>query len=321
MKLGLNAVIGRERILHFADWIGTVHPRTTVTFGSLRLVRLMGSPNGPEAELLDEALRTGRTFVSEVGGDGVVGLVRVTHSGELPLLLLDGEQIVGARHNRIFNASFLVQPGQCVDLPVSCVERGRWRGKRYFSGSPTTISAAVRAAKLSRLRSSLERGRGHDCDQRAVWRDVDQYLARVGVHSESAAFDDAFWHQHRSAEAALSTLEPDAGQVGIAAVSDDALVTLDLFGSESLHARGWKKVAHGLLVEVYRGGSAPSESQAIQIVANALRAVASSRPTRTASPGGGDTLHMTMGALSFAAITDDDVLYHAVCASQGAASS
>ncbi len=100
----------------FAAWFSALRPTSTIAFGSLRLVRLIGVAGGPDAELLEEALRAGRTTVSEVGSTGEVGWVRVCHRGTLPLLLLDGEQIVGAMQNRILNASFLVEPGQDVQV-------------------------------------------------------------------------------------------------------------------------------------------------------------------------------------------------------------
>jgi hypothetical protein len=38
----------------------------------------------------------------------------------------DGEQLVGAKQNRILNMTVLVAAETEVTIPVSCVERGRW---------------------------------------------------------------------------------------------------------------------------------------------------------------------------------------------------
>jgi len=45
--------------------------------------------------------------------------------GDLPLLLLDGEQLVGAKQNWIMNMTVLVAAHTAVTIPVSCVERVR----------------------------------------------------------------------------------------------------------------------------------------------------------------------------------------------------
>jgi ARG/rhodanese/phosphatase superfamily protein len=314
MKLGRNATV-KETLLHFAEWLSALQPTTTVALGPLRLVRVIGDLLGPDAELLDDALPSGRTSITEVSAIGVVALVRVTHGGTLPLLFVDGEQIVGAKQNRIVNASFLVAPGQSVDVPVSCVERGRWRcNGPSFGPSDTTIAARARAAKLRRLHASLERGRGHDGDQQAVWRDVDRYLSRTGTSSESAAFDDAFQHRRVQSDPTLSSFEPAPGQVGIAAVCDGSLVGLDLFGSPSLYARGWKKVARGVLAEVYDDREATGEADALGIVSAAIQAIAACEPMRRSAPGIGQTLHAAAAGVTFTGVVHDEVLYHAAAA-------
>ena len=45
--------------------------------------------------------------------------------GDLPLLLPDGEQLVGAKQNRILNMTVLVAAQSEVTIPVSCVEQVR----------------------------------------------------------------------------------------------------------------------------------------------------------------------------------------------------
>src|SRR5687768_1685391 len=79
-------------------------------------------PSSLAASLLAEALGHGEAMVTEVG-QGQVNTVRVEHRGLAPLLLLDGEEVIGAKQNRVFNASFLVAPGSTVEVPVSCVEK------------------------------------------------------------------------------------------------------------------------------------------------------------------------------------------------------
>jgi hypothetical protein len=132
----------------------------------------------------------------------------------------------------------------------------------------------ARAAKLRRLQVSLARGRGHDGDQHAVWRDVDRYLTGTGAASESAAFEDGFRHRRRHADSMLMSFEPTPDQVGIAAVCGASIVGLDVFGSPSLYARGWRKVGRGLMAEVYDEHDAPTEDDALGIVRAALQTIA-----------------------------------------------
>ena len=48
--------------------------------------------------------------------------LRVINGADRPVLLLDGEELVGAKQNRVLNTSVLVAKGARLDIPVSCVE-------------------------------------------------------------------------------------------------------------------------------------------------------------------------------------------------------
>lgn len=147
----------------FLSQIRTAEP---ISVGSSTFVPLiLPDPAGsaPRAELLDEALARGTAALREVDEDGVVERVLVEHRGELPLLLLDGEQVLGAKQNRIFNASFLIAPGSVVEVPVSCVEQGRWHYEETaFRASGTTLVSAARRRKLARVTRSVATGSGYD---------------------------------------------------------------------------------------------------------------------------------------------------------------
>ena len=50
----------------------------------------------------------------------------IVNEGELSVLLLDGEELLGAKQNRVLNLTILVPAHQTCVVPVSCVESGRW---------------------------------------------------------------------------------------------------------------------------------------------------------------------------------------------------
>ena len=51
----------------------------------------------------------------------------VENKGDMRVLFIEGEELVGAKQNRILNTSILVPAKSKTKIPVSCVERGRWR--------------------------------------------------------------------------------------------------------------------------------------------------------------------------------------------------
>src|SRR5262245_49563303 len=60
---------------------------------------------------LDEALAAGDLEVTEISEAGSVPTLKVTNKGEELVFLMAGEQLVGAKQNRVLNASIMV-PGR-----------------------------------------------------------------------------------------------------------------------------------------------------------------------------------------------------------------
>jgi len=89
---------------------------------------------------LDEALTIGLR-IRETSASGSVPELLVEPLAER-VLLHDGEELVGARQNRILNVSVLVEAKTAVTIPVSCVEQGRWRDVSMAFSSGSHISHA-----------------------------------------------------------------------------------------------------------------------------------------------------------------------------------
>jgi hypothetical protein len=281
----------------------------------LALVPLLFPERAPptDADLLEEGIARGDTLVTEISHNGSVNAVKVLHRGGKPLLLLDGEEIVGAKQNRVFNASFLVLKDAEVELPVSCVERGRWRhNSDAFRGAERTVASGVRGAKVRRTHESLATKGSYDANQGEVWKDVDGYLAKTGVRSGTAAFSDGHGSQAQRVERELAKLQVLADQVGLAAVRGKTLVVIDLFGSPALFARAWPKIARGILGEIWDAPETTDPAAALDVVAAALREVAAVETARTPAPGAGETLHGKSERRVLAALAHEGTLYHAV---------
>ena len=118
---------------------------------------------------LDEALPRGLT-ISETSDAGSVPELAVINPLDDTVLLYDGEELVGAKQNRILNVSVLVGAGAKLPIPVSCVEQGRWNRSSVDFDSAAHIShshlrrrkAEMLAAQTDGPRRRAERGVGGD---------------------------------------------------------------------------------------------------------------------------------------------------------------
>ena len=99
-----------------------------------------------------------RSRITEVDEAGAVSQLKVVNPTNQPLLLLDGEELVGAKQNRVLNTTVLVAAKSELTIPVSCVEQGRWgyRG-RHFAPSDASLFASVRQKKAAWVTRSPRR--------------------------------------------------------------------------------------------------------------------------------------------------------------------
>lgn len=270
-------------------------------------------PRPLEAFPLRWGIANGKTRVTEVG-DGRVDRVCVEHDGATPILVLDGEEVVGAKQNRMFNASFLVPPQQPTVLPVSCVERKRWRDDSVtFTSSSRTVVTTVRSTKLRRVATSVVTRGEYDSGQREVWRNVESYIERTNVVSRTAAYADAADQHLQRINAAIDDIELDRGQVGVAAISADGQLTLDAFGSPGLFNRTWRVVARGLLGESTQREPAGDCAASVR---DLLDRLCDTEPSERPAPGIGRSLFALANETTAGAIAHGGRIYHLVAAAR-----
>ena len=137
----------------FVDAVQHVAFGPVSVFQNLSVVPLL-SRDEREADYLtlDEAIAGGWAEITEVSDAGQVSELKVVVKGDRPVLLVDGEELVGAKQNRVLNLTILVPAPSTTPIPVSCVESGRWRHRsRAFESSPRAHFAEGRAARVQQV--------------------------------------------------------------------------------------------------------------------------------------------------------------------------
>jgi hypothetical protein len=212
-----------------------------VVWRELTMVPLVG-PDVPAAAYvtLDEALATGSVRITEVSNHGRVPELQVVNDADAPVLIADGEELVGAKQNRIVNLTILVPARTRLTIPVSCVEAGRWQWRsRTFEAAPRLHHAAGRAMKMAQVTASLAERGERGADQLAIWEDVAAKAARLEASSPTAA-SEAMYRSHEEAlAAAVAALAPADGQRGAVFVLEGRAVGVELFDA----AATWRKLA------------------------------------------------------------------------------
>lgn len=249
-----------------------------MTHGSLCVVPTLTSAKvAARYVLLEQAISRGTLTITEVSETGSVPYLQAINKGPWPVLIFDGEELVGAKQNRITNATILVGVGKTV-LPVSCVEQGRWssRSRAFGSGSYTSqpslrllkerkVREAAKAAVVAESRRPAAgregmtaeaaqqlRAERYRSDQGEVWREVEKTVHALGVHAPTMAMADSYEAGKDDLDEITQTFAPGlTGEdtVGAVVFLGGQFVCLDLLRPAKRFGRFSHKLLRGYALE------------------------------------------------------------------------
>lgn len=265
--------------------------------GSLTCVPLLPGPGMPPPAavrplVLEEALASGRFSVGEISEGGSVPTLLVRNQGAEAVFLLDGEELSGARQNRVLNLSLLVPAASAIEIPVSCVEAGRWHyQRRDFIAAGRTQFAGGRARRVAQVSESLTRRGRAEANQEDVWATIGAKAGRMAAFSDTGAMA-AIYQQHDAAlDDCVRALPPAPGQLGAIYLIGDRVAGLDLFAAPDLAARLAPKVLRGYAIDALEERVPPAANPGL-LAGEFLWALAESQAEAFAAPGGGETLRL-----------------------------
>lgn len=162
-------------------WLGTLRLAMPRRSGSLAVVPVYGGERPTSAAYctLVAALAAGEASITELASASVPTL-RVLNYGARPVLILDGEEVVGGWQNRVVNTTLLVPPKTAFDLPVSCIEHGRWHEMRATFEPGEAVHPSLRRQKAEQVTASFHVAAQPQADQGAVWAEVAARHRRTG---------------------------------------------------------------------------------------------------------------------------------------------
>jgi hypothetical protein len=244
-----------------ASALSSVAIGSAVTFLNLTmypLVRQDESSAPLRYLVLDDALASGAVEITEVSEQGRVPELRVVNRGADPVLIVDGEELVGAKQNRVVNLTILVAANSELTIPVSCVEAGRWRARsRAFSSAPRTQYATGRAKRMAQVTQSMSAGH-YSSDQSDVWADIAEKSARLKSSSPTGAMEALFVDHASFIDQCVAALGPVDGQTGALFAVDGRVLGFDLFESAAVLRKLLAKLVRAAAVDAVDTDATPS---------------------------------------------------------------
>lgn len=297
------------------ETLGDIEVGEARRHGSLTVFALIsGSERGGDAEAhyipLGEALERGLAEINEVSDAGSVPTLRARNHAGQPVFLLDGEELVGAKQNRVVNVSLLLPPNSTLDIPVSCVEAGRWsRRTPSFESAGRTHFARARARKAAQVSYSLAAGQSFRSDQSAVWDDIDVKAQRMQVDSRTSAMADIYESHAERLAGYRSAFPSTEGQIGAVFAIGKVVLGAELFRDRHLLDAYMPAVVEGYALDAIEEDAASDAPEAADAEAF-VGEIAAATFTAHDAVGLGEQLRIRESGLAGGALVHEDAVVH-----------
>jgi len=191
---------------------------------------------------MDSAFNKSLLEIKEIDkGGSVPDLLLINHSKKA-VFLWDGEEVIGAKQNRVLNTSMLINKKSEAVIPVSCVEQGRWRyNSKTFHKSEAAMPNRMRRNKMKSVEESLKNAKGYMSDQNKVWHDIDKLSMAASVESPTSAMNDVFKSKKEDLDGFIRNIPIQEDQRGFIAAIDGKIVGLDYVSRRKVFKKLYKK--------------------------------------------------------------------------------
>lgn len=281
----------------------------------LRVVPILGpSHDQPPYELLRPEI-LGQVSISEISESGSVPTLLVKNDMDVRVFLMDGQELIGAKQNRILNTDVLVPAGASIRIPVSCVEQGRWHSVSPSFSPGKAASHRTRSGKLGRVHESLKMNLVHDANQHEVWNEVEMSLRACDAgDSHTRALADAYSKRQREMDQFRSTLKLPDRAVGVAVFHGEQFQGLDLFDRHTTMQMFWDSLVDSYAVDFLDAPvdvTEPAAAVEDSRIRELLNAAASGNWECFDSPGEGKDWRLETADLNGSALLwEDKVVLH-----------
>jgi hypothetical protein len=201
----------------------------------------------PQYLTLKEALEKRLLTITEVSQSGSVPELKVVNKAEIPVLLLDGEELAGAKQNRVLNTTILLKENSETIIPVSCTEQGRWAyATPAFAESGNIMSHNLRVKKASSVLQTLKGSMSYRGNQGEVWDGIASCRRAANVDSQTGAMRDIFESKENDLKGYLDAFQYVPHQKGIFVMVNGKVAGFDILSLSSAY-----EIIHPKLVKSY----------------------------------------------------------------------
>ena len=230
----------------------TIHLSKPLTYRGLTLVGISSPQNDGQRYIsLSEGIKSGHIQINEVNEFGNVPQLAIKNKSENACFIMDGEELIGAKQNRITNSSFLIAPHSSTIIPVSCVEQNRWNyNTRNFSASDNIIFNKGRKEKFQ----DIHRNRGYQTDQSKVWSNINDKMSNLNASNETSSMHRVYENKKEQLDDYVSKFQAQQNDIGIIYAIGNKIEGVDIFHGSYLFQQYLPKIIKSCVLEIIEKG-------------------------------------------------------------------
>ena len=200
--------------------------------------------------LLEDGIAQGTVRITELQTGGSVPELRLENRADLPVLLVDGEELVGAKQNRVLNLTILAPAKQTTVIPVSCVEAGRWKmSSPEMASAKHVMYSGVRREHLAQVTECMRNAGTRRSDQSALWSSIAAKAARLRASSPTGAMSAIYERHAGSVEEFVRAFTCHDNQYGLAFAINGRVLGLEIFDRSDVFRRFFSKLLRSFALD------------------------------------------------------------------------
>jgi hypothetical protein len=207
---------------------------------------------------LQEALKTSKILVQEISAGGEVNTLKFKNLSKDTIIIGMGDIVKGGKQDRVIEKDTLIPPGKTLQIPVYCVEHGRWS-----SGSNTrsySVSANF-STYHSNINNDVRKSIVKEKSQSKVWEKVAQINSANGTATSTGTYTAVTQSTNYNKEVNeymdefKKAIAKDPTIVGVLAVTGNKIIGCDIYGTPKLFQSNANNILNSYISEAVYNGS------------------------------------------------------------------
>ncbi len=230
-----------------------------------------------QVKTIKEGIETPGFYITEKktygrnGQRGTVSTLTVQNKSQDTIFLMQGDIVQGGNQDRILAEDRMILPNTIQDIPVFCVEKGRWE---YKEADETESPEEQKKRRLFAFSgyynvasNSLRRTVKESKNQEKVWSKVSEITSKQAATSSTSTYTALAESTKFSAqqndylEHYKNIFSESQNTVGIIAVSGSKILGVDVFNNPQLFQKKFDSLLHAYIVDAVNDGKKPSMAQ------------------------------------------------------------